>query len=442
MNLNNDKTRTVLAEENSRHKNTVEQRSIINKIERFKKPIILGLMAVVFAGCMYLIFKPSESKQKVQNIGLNDAVPQATDAGLQPDKQKAYEQAQIEQKAEEKRNALASLSDYWNEDTAKVKGEDITGEEVGESMFSGMGNRKKENNVLNSYKNTQDALNSFYQDDHSETKELRKQIEELKQQLSDKEVSPPVSTIDNQLALMEKSYQMAAKYLPSNMSAAEQPKIPETTTPTPATTKTSFVAFTAAKKNPVSALYREPTDSAFVESLAENNNRGFYTAGIAKQTVQQRNSIRASVQETTTISNEGIVKLRLLEAAKTPTQTIPAGSVITAIAKFQNGRLELKVSSIESDGNIMPVDITGYDLDGQPGLFVPYSPERNALKEIAGNMSQTSGTSLMMTQSASQQVAGDLSRGLVQGVSGYFSKKIRAQKVILQAGLQVLLVSK
>ena len=94
------------------------------------------------------------------------------------------------------------------------------------------------------------------------------------------------------------------------------------------------------------------------------------------------------------------------------------------------------------DGNIIPVEITIYDLDGQQGLHVPYSPEMNALTEMAGNMSQQSGTSLMLTQSAGQQVAADLSRGVVQGISGYFAKKVRTPKVTLKAGHQVYLVSK
>lgn len=61
---------------------------------------------------------------------------------------------------------------------------------------------------------------------------------------------------------------------------------------------------------------------------------------------------------------------------------------------------------------------------------------------MAGNMSQTSGTSLMLTQSAGQQVAADLSRGVVQGISGYFSKKVKAPKVTIKAGHQLFLVSK
>src|SRR5690606_10724808 len=69
-----------------------------NKAEKLKKPTIFALMGVVFFGCIYLIFKPSSDKQKVEDIGLNDAVPQATDAVLQSDKQKAYEQEMLQQK--------------------------------------------------------------------------------------------------------------------------------------------------------------------------------------------------------------------------------------------------------------------------------------------------------------------------------------------------------
>src|SRR5690554_7436707 len=95
----------------------VLQNGTENKTEKLKKPLIFGLMGVVFVGCMYLIFKPSDDNKEIENIGLNDAVPQASEAGLQADKQKAYEQEMLEQKMQEKRNALLSLSDYWNTDT-------------------------------------------------------------------------------------------------------------------------------------------------------------------------------------------------------------------------------------------------------------------------------------------------------------------------------------
>lgn len=412
--------------------------------EKLKKPLIFGLMAIVFVGCMYLIFKPSEDKKAIENIGLNDAVPQATGAGMPADKGKAYEQEMLERKEQEKRNALATLSDYWNtEDKEEPTDEQVPEDE--ESTGYGGGGRNSGRNgnpALNSYRNMQSTLGSFYNNENAETMELRRQVDEMKAKLAEKDV-PPVATVDDQLKLMEKSYEMAAKYLPQNANNGNAAPANGTATGAAgANQKEYFVSFTPTRKNAVSALYREPSDSAFASDWSQAKNRGFYTAGATEQVTQPKNSIKACVHEAQTVVGEMGVRLRLLEAAQTPQRTIPKGTIVTANAKFQNGRLQLKVTSIELEGNIIPVDITIYDLDGQQGLYVPYSPEMNALTEMAGNMSQTGGTSVMLTQNAGQQVAADLSRGVVQGISGYFAKKVRTPKVTLKAGHQVFLVSK
>src|SRR5690606_1493499 len=121
-------------------------------------------------------------------------------------------------------------------------------------------------------------------------------------QLVEKDV-PPNTTVQDQLALMEKSYEMAAKYLPSNNTA--QPGQSDTVIPSRGSTqKEHFVAFNPVRKNTVSALYREPTDSAFLASWNETRNRGFYTAGTSEQVFQPKNSIRAIVQETQTVTDE------------------------------------------------------------------------------------------------------------------------------------------
>lgn len=419
----------------------VLQNGTENKAEKLKKPLIFGLMGIVFVGCMYLIFKPSEDKKEIENIGLNDAVPEATGTGMPDNKGKAYELEMLERKEQEKRNALATLSDYWNMEELEEPTDEFPEED--ESYSYGSRNSGRSGNpAVNSYRNMQSTLGSFYQDDNSETLELRRQLDELKEQLAEQNVPKPV-TVDDQLALMEKSYEMAAKYLPAGttVNTAEQPVTANGTT-TGANQKEYFVAFTSARKNTVSALYREPSDSEFLENWSETRNRGFYTAGSTEQVTQPKNSIKACVHDAQTIVGETGVRLRLLEPAKTPIRTIPQGTIVTANAKFQGGRLQLKITSIELEGNIIPVDITIYDLDGQQGLYVPYSPEMNALTEMAGNMSQTGGTSVMLTQNAGQQVAADLSRGVVQGISGYFAKKVRTPKVTLKAGHQVFLVSK
>ncbi|MFZ4860906.1 conjugative transposon protein TraM [Sphingobacterium sp. Mn56C] len=424
----------------------VQQDSTQNKMDKLKKPLIFGLMSIVFLGCIYLIFKPSEDKKKTEHIGLNDAVPEATGTGMQEDKQKAYEQEMLEQKDAEKRGALTTLSDYWNtDDSQKTAGEKMKDEDI----YNGKKSEGYGTPALNSYRNTQSELSSFYREDNSETTQLRKQLADLKEKLAEKDMIPKPVTVDDQLALMEKSYQMAAKYLPSGTNQGQPPTSTNSTKTDTVTHRVAsntpkeyFVPFAPTKKNAVSALYREPTNNEFLSTWSESRNRGFYTVGSVEQIVQPKNSVKACIQETQTIIGESGVRIRLLEPAQTANRTIPQGAIVTAIGKFQGGRLQLKVNSIELDGNIIPVDITIYDLDGQQGLYVPYSPEMNALTEMAGNMSQTGGTSIMLTQNAGQQIAADLSRGVVQGISGYFSKKIRTPKVTLKAGYQIFLVSK
>ncbi len=72
--------------------------SAMNKGQNLKKPLIFGLMGIVFLGCMYMIFKPSSEKKEIEKIGLNDVVPQATSEGMPTDKGKAYEEEMLERR--------------------------------------------------------------------------------------------------------------------------------------------------------------------------------------------------------------------------------------------------------------------------------------------------------------------------------------------------------
>ena len=142
----------------------VLQDSTQNKMEKLKKPLIFGLMSVVFLGCMYLIFKPSSDIKEIENVGLNDVVPQATGAGIPADKSKAYEQEMLERKDQEKRDALLSLSDYWTTDEKEETPNQFAEEE--ENYNYGGNSRGNGNPALNSYRNVQSTLGSFYQDEN------------------------------------------------------------------------------------------------------------------------------------------------------------------------------------------------------------------------------------------------------------------------------------
>ena len=86
-------------------------------------------------------------------------------------------------------------------------------------------------------------------------------------------------------------------------------------------------------------------------------------------------------------------------------------------------RLQVTVSSVEYGGRIFAVEAVAYDLDGQPGLNVPNSRERTALKEALASVGQTAGTSVNVTRSAGQQVLSELARGGLQASSQYVAGK-------------------
>jgi len=410
-------------------------------LEKIKKPAIYTLMAVACLGCFYLIFSPAKDKKNANQTGLNKAVPQAANS-IFPDKQKAYEEELLEQKQAEQRSALLSLSEYWNSDSAAALAN------IPQDSVIATNPGKKENASISSYRNAQQALGSFYEDNTNyEAKELRRQLDEANKKLEEQH-APAGMTVQDQLALMEKSYEMAARFMPAGYSKPGEGDSVNTQEDQHkqhrgvGQQESRVVPILAGRKTSATSLRRELLDSDFVARFNQNANLGFFTVDKTQESFESRNTVRATIQRTQILTGEGTVYLCLAEAVKTPMGTLPSGATISAQSKFQNGRLHLKVTSLELCGSIVPVELIAYDLDGQQGLFVPFSAEMNAVTEIAGNMSQNSGTSIMMPRSAGQQLAGDLTRGVVQGVSGYVAKKIKSPKITLKSGVQVLLVSK
>lgn len=405
--------------------------------EKYKKQIIYVLMGMVFFGCMYLIFKPSENKGELDALGLNSEIPQANNENLQADKQKAYEQELLTKKNEQNKNTLTSLADYWSSDEEKI-GQSGNGPLENKANQLPFGSHDES---LTSYRNAQQTLGAFYQQDDYQARELKRQVQQLKKEADDRDRTVASPTMNDQLVLMEKSYQMAAKYLPSSTThpISEKPATEKHEGDSP---KEQFIPLSASTKKVVSSIYREPTDSAFVGHVMSNRLLGFSASSSETSGSIGKNTYKAEVSEDQLILSETLVNLRLKESIQVASFSIPEGKVLEAMAKFQGGRLQLKISSIEHKGQIIPVEINIYDKDGQQGLAFPYSPELSTASEIIGNMSQNSGTSITMTQSGGQQVASDLSRSVVQGVSGYFSKKVRTPKVTLKAGHQVYLMSK
>jgi len=433
MKENENKKAAVQVTEGTPVANATENGSGTNK-ERLKKPLIFSVMGLIFIGCLYLIFGGDGGKNAKEaiDIGINAAVPQASGDGLPTDKGKAYEQEMLEEKERQKRATLMTLSDYWQSDSTRQYDDTVTGlsEKAQETKPA-----RDANPALNSYKTMQHSLGNFYQKDRAR-EALQSENKRLKAQLEASQASQGQKP-DDRLVLMEKSYQMAARYFPgstppkdtvANLSKQKQ--------------EDDFVTVLPDKKSVISQLYRKIPDSLLLARLANGEQQVFTTTGGQQDLSLPPNSIRACIHQTLKLVGEGSVQLRLLQDVRIGKAALPSGYIMTATTKFQGNRLQMQVVSVEIDGSIVPVNLTVYDLDGQKGLNLPYSAEVTAVNGTLANMGNTGGSSFTLNRSAGQQLTSDMTRGLIQGVSGYFSKKVTAQKATLKQGYQLFLVSK
>ena len=201
----------LVSEEEEKALQERNEEKALAKKQQLKKIIIYALMGIIFLACMYLLFGGG-SEQKQTQVGINEAIPQATETLLPSDKEKAYEEALLEEKEADKKASLNALSDYWQEDEGEEYPEAIEEEEEPTPRY-----RKATPNAFErsaqSYRDIHQTLGSFYQDNsaYEEQQRLKEEIASLKSQLSNKQ--DPTS-VDAQMALMEKSYEMASRYLP------------------------------------------------------------------------------------------------------------------------------------------------------------------------------------------------------------------------------------
>ena len=246
------------------------------------------------------------------------------------------------------------------------------------------------------------------------------------------------STMEEQVALLEKSYELAAKY--QNDNNAGQAAQPDETGGSVSTGEKSMKAepVSDVRRTVVSALPQPMTDSAFIADYSGERNYGFHTAIGAEETTG-KNTIAACVQGDQTLTDGQTVNLRLLEPMRVSGRVIPRNTLLVGAARLQGERLGIGITSLEHGGNIIPVELEVYDSDGQAGIFIPGSMEIDAAKEIGANMGSSLGSSINISTDAGAQLASDLGRGAIQGISQYISKRMRTVKVHLKSGYRVLL---
>ena len=404
------------------------------QVQQRRKMIVFPLMFLAFAGCMYLIFAPADKEDvNVESVGgFNADIPLPAEDGIIADKQKAYEQAMLNRKQQDKIQSLQDFGFTGDDETEEPQAEiDLMPEEDVQPQRGGGASYS-----ANAYRDINRQLSTFYETPpvDEEKEDLKRQVAELTDRLQQQQNATP--TADDQMALLEKSYELAAKYM--NGGQGQVAQVPVTGG---IDRKPDAVAVQAIRETTVSGLRQPMSDADFIRAYSQPRNYGFNTA-VGTGYAMGRNTIAACIHQDQTLTDGQAVKLRLLEPMQAGSIVVPKNTLVAGTAKVQGERLDILVSSIEYAGNIISVELAVFDTDGQKGLSVPSSMEQEAFNEAMANIGSGLGTSISFARSAGQQVAMDVTRGLLQGTSGYLAKKFRTVKVKLKAGYKVMLYAK
>ena len=378
---------------------------------------VVTVMTLLCGIFLWYLFAPKPAPQQAGTGGYNVTIPEATVKPAETDKRKVYEQEQYEQQRREKLQSLGDVMD----DRLPVTGE------MADATVPAAPTAIDESEAA--YRRISGEMAAFYTPapscGNTEVEALKEQVAALQSQLDAERQQP------DPLELAEEQYKLARKYLGGGTALNE-----EAVEPIKQRKDSHLSVMRPVREGEVEASTLDPRADFAVE-----RNLGFLTAagGVAHADIP---TVRACVAQTQIIRAGSTVQLRLLEAVRIDDTVIPRNTPLYGLATISGMRLQVMVSSVEYGGRIFAVEAAAYDLDGQPGLNVPNSRERTALKEALASVGQTAGTSVNVTRSAGQQVLSELARGGLQASSQYVAGKLREVKITLKANHQLLLISK
>lgn len=428
------------------------------EMQKRKKMVVMPLFVLIFGAAMWLIFAPSgkDKEKEAQQAGLNVELPMPKDGGLVSDKRDAYEREAMQQKEQDRMRNLQDFSYQLSEAEEKAKVEvpqSVDYYEAPSRATVGNAASQRTSAIQSStaaYQDINKQLGEWYEEPKADVQAqsaLEERMQELERKLAEAEDAKRMEA--EQLAMIEKTYQLAAKYTPQTAGQVmpDGQPAPQSASATIAGSSAGQSGKVVAqpvkqvRQNVVSLLAAPMSNEEFISAYSQPRNMGFITAA-GNEGVQDKNSIRACVYQTVTLTSGKELQIRLLEPMKAGDMLIPANTVVTGTCRIGGERMEVTVNSIQYADNIIPVEILVYDTDGQRGISVPGSDAIKAAKEVAATLANSAGTSIMISDNAGSQLAADMGKGLIQGASQYVSKKMSVVKVTLKANYRLLLLPK
>lgn len=402
-----------MADEQKQNPSEVDSAAAFERQRRVKLALLAAIGACAVAFLIWKMFSPAPTEQKDGAAGINTTVPEGKAQKIEGDKQKASEQLRSEEQQNKRMATLGDNSFSLLDDGLKPAEESAPADNP--ALRAAEANRAMQQQVQGFYATPPR---------NAEVEALKEQVAALQSQLDAERRQP------DPLELAEEQYKLAQKYLGGGSQSTDG------AADNASKSKGRISVMRPIREGEIEASTLDPRADFTAE-----RNLGFLTAE-GRTAASDAPTVRACVAATQVIRAGSTVRLRLLEPVRIDGVVIPRNTPVYGTATISGMRLQVIVSSVEYNGRIFAVEASAYDLDGQPGLNVPNSRERTALKDALASVGQTASTSVNVTHSAGQQVLSTMAQGGLQASSRYIAEKLREVKITLKANHRLLLISK
>ncbi|MBS1915569.1 MAG: conjugative transposon protein TraM [Bacteroidetes bacterium] len=193
------------------------------------------------------------------------------------------------------------------------------------------------------------------------------------------------------------------------------------------------------KNKPVPANVNKAAKAAIITSMttpssSSKETNQFYGLDDNVAVKASQNTIEAFIPETQTFTTGATIKLRLLTDIEIGTLHIPQDEFVYGIASLSNDRLKIAISSVGYKNNLIPVSLSVYDADGQEGVYVPGSINRDAGKQSADEALSTLGITTFDPSIGAQAASAG-----IQAAKSLIGKKIKLVRITIKEGYHVYL---
>lgn len=168
--------------------------------------------------------------------------------------------------------------------------------------------------------------------------------------------------------------------------------------------------------------------------VAGQGENGFYSLDDRPATETAASVIHAVIPDKPTLISGARVRLRLDDDITVHGLIVPKNAFVWGIANFSGQRMNIRISSIEFKGQVMPVSLSVYDLDGLPGVNAPGTAERDVAKQSTDQAIQSLSLATM-----DESVGAQAATASIQAAKTLMGQKIRIVKISVPDNYRVIL---